>query len=251
MVNKTKETTLKIDKEKVEKGLLKSRFPQECEQIPLEALEPEEKEVVQKCINHEEFNDEEFKLLKKTLQKYRPAIEKYKPSETIEAVEKTRKSIQTEQEWLDIVNNEQDRKLLVNVPFNNKIYPMEFEIQPLDDSRVVETLQAHVDLFKDYNASEVQLFSKAQQGEPITPEEAQIVAKMQQDIESKASVDRIKTMNTFLANQLLLPDSTADLDKRMEFWAKFPFMVKSAIMIKVENRLGLSEQSNTELFPDS
>ena len=165
-------------------------------------------------------------------------------------MEKTRQIIQSEEDWLNLVDNA-DNILKVNVPFNGEIYPMEFEILPLDDSRIVQTLQSHVDLFKDYKPSEIQLFTKSQNGQVLTPEEAAVVAKMTKDIESKASEDRIETMNHFLASQLRLPNSTTDLEKRKLFWSRFPFMTKSAIMIKVEDRLGLTEQSNEELFPDS
>ena len=236
--------------ERMEQHLLETQFPLEAEEIPLEALNPEEQVVVLKCRNHDTLTDEEFSLLKKTLQKYRKAIREYKPSETIEAVEKTKKIITTEEEWLNLVDNA-DNTLKVNVPFNGEVYPMTFEILPLDDSRIVQTLQAHVDLFRDYKPSEIQLFTRAQNGETLTPEEAVIVAKMTKDIENKASEDRIETMNHFLASQLRLPDSDGSFDKRKMFWSKFPFMTKSAIMIKVEERLGLTEQSNTELFPDS
>lgn len=236
---------------KMERHLLKTRFPLECESIPIEALTTEEQSVVSKCINHEPINDDEFTLLKATLAKYRPAIEKYQPSETIEAVEKTKNTILTEQAWLDIVDNTQNRLLKVNVPFNNQCYTMEFEILPLDDSSVVQTLQTHVDLFKDYSKSEMELFTKAQQGQMLTLEEKHVVEKMQKEIDAKSSEDRIATMNQFLASQMRLPESTFDYNTRIEFWAKFPFITKSAIMIRVEERLGLTEQSNKELFPDS
>ena len=237
--------------ERMERHLLKTRFPLECESIPLEALTDEEQIVVSKCMNHEHITDDEFTLLKATLQKYRPAIEKHQPSETIQAVEKTKKTITTEQAWLDIVNDKTNRFLKVNVPYNSEWYEMEFEIIPLNDSSVVQTLQTHVDLFKDYNKKEMELFTRAQQGQVITKEEEQIVAKMQKEINEKASEERISSMNHFLASQLRLPESTSDLDTRIEFWAKFPFITKSAIMIRVEDRLGLTEQSNQELFPDS
>jgi hypothetical protein len=236
--------------ERMERHLLKTRFPLECESIPLEALTLEEQDVVNKCINHEHLDDDEFTLLKATLAKYRPAIEKYQPTETIDAFEKTQKTITTEEEWLNLLDNT-DNTLKVNVPLKGKWYEMEFEILPLDDSRIVQTLQTHVDLFKDYSPSEIQLYSKAQQGQTITPEEAAIVSKMNKDLESRASEDRIKYINDFLTSQLRLPNSTQDTRKRKLFWEKFPFLVKSAIMIKVEDYLGLTEYSNEKLFPDS
>ena len=84
----------------------------------------------------------------------------------------------------------------------------------------------------------------------MTPEEQSIVDKMMKEINEKAGEDRIRTMNEFLASQLRLPNSTEDIEKRKEFWAKFPFVTKSSIMLKVEDLLGLSEVSNEQLFPD-
>lgn len=234
---------------KMEKHLLKTQFPMECEELPFDELQPDEQEVVTKCMNHDDLTDDEFALLKKTLQRYRKAINKHRPAETVEAFEKTKEMITTEQEWLDLLNDEDVWTLRVNVPFNSKWYPMKFEILPLDDSSIVETLQLHVDLFKDYSRDEIILWNKSQQGQIITPEEQQIVEKMAKEIESKNSEERITSMNNFLASQLRLPNSSSDFNKRLEFWEKFPFVTKSAIMFKVEDKLGLTDQSNEKLFP--
>ena len=53
--------------EKMEKHLLKTQFPKECEELPFDKLDAEEQEVVTKCINHEELSEDEFSLLKMTL----------------------------------------------------------------------------------------------------------------------------------------------------------------------------------------
>lgn len=235
----------------VEQELLKTQFPLECEEIPLESLNPTERKVVIKCMDRMDLTDEEFTLLKATLEKYRGAITKYRPTETIEAIEKTENMILTESDWLNIVNDKSNRMLNVNVPYNSQWYPMEFEILPLDDSRVVTTLQTHIELFKDYSKEEIRIWSKAQQGQTISPEEKQIVDRMTKEIEDKNSEDRISSMNNFLAAQLRLPNSTSDFNVRLEFWEKFPFITKAAIMAKVEDRLGLTDQDSEKLFPTS
>ena len=234
---------------KLERHLLKTQFPLECEDIPLETLSHEEQIVVIKCMDQTDLTDDEFTLLKKTLQRYRKAINEYKPSETVDAFEKTQQIIQTEEAFLNIVNNKSNRMLKVNVPYNGEWYSMEFEILPLDDSRVVSTLQTHIDLFKDYSKYELETWNRAQQGQMITPEEKQIVERMNREIEEKNSEDRITSMNNFLAAQLRLPNSTTDVEIRKEFWEKFPFVTKAAIMQKVEDRLGLTDQANEKLFP--
>lgn len=237
--------------EMVEKELLKTQFPLECEELPLEELTSEEREVVIKCMDHMDLTDDEFTLLKATLQRYREAITKHRPTETLEALEKTEQMIQTEADWLAIVNDRSNRILKVNVPYNGEWYPMEFEILPLDDSHVVPTLETHIELFQDYSKEEMKTWSKAQQGQPITREEKQIVERMNKEIEAKNSEDRITSMNNFLAAQLRLPNSTSDMDTRIEFWVKFPFITKAAIMEKVNERLGLTDQDSQKLFPSS
>lgn len=235
----------------VEQELLKTQFPFECEELPLEELTPEERKVVIKCMDHMELTDDEFTLLKATLQRYREAITKHRPTETIEALEKTEQIIQTEADWLAIVNDRSNRILKVNVPYNGEWYPMEFEILPLDDSHVVPTLETHIELFQDYSKEEMRIWNKANQGQAISPEEKQIVERMNKEIEDKNSEDRITSMNNFLAAQLRLPNSTSDMDTRIEFWVKFPFITKAAIMEKVNDRLGLTDQDSRKLFPTS
>ena len=74
---------------KLERHLLKTQFPLECQELPFNALTQDELIVVNKCMSQQDLTDDEFTLLKATLQKYRKYITQYQPSETIEAMEKT------------------------------------------------------------------------------------------------------------------------------------------------------------------
>ena len=234
---------------RMERHLLKTQFPMECQELPLEALSQEELIVVNKCMGHQELTDDEFTLLKATLQKYREIINTYKPTETIEAMEKTVQIIRTEQDLIDILDNPSNKILKVNLTYNNQLYPLEFEILPVDDSRIVDYMQMNIDLFKDYNEDEKQLFMKSQQGEELTPEEIAVVEKMNRELSEIASQEKTRLIDGFLASQLRLPESSQDYQKRKEFWNKFPFMEKWAIVQRVEEKLGLTEKSNKELFP--
>ena len=235
--------------EKMERHLLKTQFPMECQELPLEALSQEELVVVNKCMCYQELTDDEFTLLKATLQRYRGIINTYKPTETIEAMEKTVQIIRTEQDLIDILDNPSNKILKVNLTYDNQVYPLEFEILPVDDSRIVDYMQMNIDLFKDYNEDEKQLFMKSQQGENLTPEEIAVVEKMNRELSEIASQEKTRLIDGFLASQLRLPESSQDYDKRKEFWNKFPFMEKWAIVQRVEEKLGLTEKSNEELFP--
>lgn len=232
-----------------EKQLLKTTFPYECEQLPLSELTQFEQEIVNKCIHYEDLTDEEFITLKKILDKYRESIYEYKPDETVENAEKIINIINSEQELLDILDDPSRRKLLIHLPIDNKIYALEFEVLPLTDSRAVKAIELHLDLFADYSQREKQIIEKANKGQVLSPEENQILEKISKEIEEKADSKKEEIMITLLAHQLRLPNSNDNLEKRIEFWEKFPFNVKVLIFERVQGKLGLTEYDNKQLFP--
>lgn len=239
----------KTELKALEKDLYYTTFRKEAEQIPLERLPTDEQLVLLKCIQGEEPTNEEFAKLKQVLVRYREHIQKYKPTETIENAEQVVRIIKTEQELLDILDNPQRRKLLVHLPIDGQIYEMDFEIRPLDDSKAIRSLQVHLDLFKDYTPEEAQLYSKAQSGTTLTKEEQHIVDRITEELNEKANEQQDEIILTFLANQLRLPDSTDNYEKRKEFWRKFPFNAKFSVWSQVQDRLGLTEETNEKLFP--
>ena len=106
-----------------------------------------------------------------------------------------------------------------------------------------------LELFQDYSEDERTLFVKAQEGKEITPEEQAVVEKMTVEINAMAGHKKSELIDGFLASQLRLPNSSQDYNKRLEFWRKFPFLEKWAIVQRVEERLGLTERTNEKLFP--
>lgn len=239
-----------VDIKAIERSLLQDRFPEEAEQIiGVDGLSDYETKLLNKCIHHNPISDEEFKDLKRLLNDYRPYLDKYKPKETLESVDKTKRIIKTEQDFLDMVDNTHN-ELHINIPFNGELYPVDLEILPLDDSRAIKTLSHHIDLFSDYTPDEIMTFQKSQEGEELTKEEQALVAKMTSEIEDKASENRIITTNEFLASQTRLKNSTADYETRLRFWQKFNFSAKFAISFKVEEILGLNEDITNRLFRD-
>lgn len=239
---------INVDIGAIERSLLEEDFPKEAEQIiGVDGLSSYEIKLLNKCINHNPISDEEFKDLKKLLNDYRPYLEKYKPAETLEAVDKTKKMIVTENDFLDLVNNS-DNILKINIPFGGEYYPVELEILPLDDSRMIESLSNHVDLFRGFEAEDILLFNDAQQGKELSKEEQAIVEKMNKEINERASENRMKQIDTLLASQTRLKNSPANYETRLEFWQKFNFQAKFAIYFKVEDMLGLNEDVSNNLF---
>lgn len=233
----------------LERDLYKTTFRKEAEQIPIERLPPDEQLVLLKCRQGEEPTEEEFRKLKEILARYREHLQHYKPQETIENAEKVIRIIKTEQELLDILDNPKRRRLLVHLPVDGQIYEMDFEIKQLEDSSAIRSLQVHLDLFKDYTDEEAVLYAKAQQGQRLTREEQHIVDRINEELNEKANEQQDEIILTFLANQLRLPESTDDYEKRKEFWRKFPFNAKFSVWSQVQDRLGLTEEANEQLFP--
>ena len=240
-----------VDVKAIERSLLKDKFPEEAEQIiGVDGLSDYEIKLLNKCIHHNPIDEDEFKDLKRLLNDYRPSLNKYKPKETLEAVDKTKRIIQTEQDFLDMVDNA-NNELHINIPFRGEFYPADLEILPLDDSRMINQLANHVDLFKGLEPDDILLFNEAQQGEKeLTDEEQAIVDKLTREIEERASESRMKNIDDLLASQTRLKGSTADYETRLKFWQRFNFQAKFAIYFKVEDILGLNEDVTSKLFRD-
>ena len=239
-----------IDVKSIERSLLKDKFPKEAEQlIGADGLSDYETKLLNKCINHNPINDDEFRDLKKLLNDYRPYLEKYKPGETLEAVDKTKRIIQTEQDFLDLVDNA-NNELHINIPFQGELYPVDLEVLPLDDSRMVKQLSRHVDLFKGLEPEDIILFNEAQQGKELDDKEQAIVDKLTREIEERASESKIEETNELLASQTRIKGSDADYNTRLRFWEKFNFAAKFAISFRVEEILGLNDNVTEQLFRD-
>ena len=65
---------------------LKNVFPEECKRLPLGYLEEDEKLLAEKCINGEDFTEEELESLEELLEKYRQYFSKYDSVELEEKI---------------------------------------------------------------------------------------------------------------------------------------------------------------------
>ncbi len=239
----------------LEKNLLKTTWVTEAglikEFVPEEDLTKSQIKILDKCINKEEFTDKQFSDLKLLLNKYRVLLKKLNPQETLEAIDDVIELIQTEQDFIDLMDSDDEKFLVVNLPYKDKVYEFEFEILPLLDSRVIELLEFHIDIFKDFDIDEATRYSEAMNKLPedMTDEEKHIVEKMNRLIQEKLSTQKVEAVNNFLANQLRIKGSDSDLETRLNFWRRFHFNAKFTVFVVVQRRLGLTEISNERLFP--
>ena len=233
-------------KQRMEAVLLKTKFPEEAKQVPREDLTERESEILDKCIAQEDLTTVEIKILKRVLNKYRDYIDEYK--DVSEGVDQAAKIIKTEQDLLDILDNPENKKLRVNLPFNGETYELNFNVAPLTDSRAVQNLQLQIDLFSDFNEKEKLIYNKGSTGQGMSREESLVYDKLVRRVTEKAQVSQDEMVNKLLSSQLTLEGSDADIDTRLEFWKKFPFTVKMLVFMRVQDKLGLAEVDQEALF---
>ena len=239
----------------LEKSLLKTSWVEESKRIlkyvPEENITKKDKLLFERCIEKKDFTDKQFEDLKKALAKYREPLQKIKPEDSEKAIDDTVRIIKTEQEFLDLMDDEKDKYLIVHLPTRKGVMEFEFEVLPLIDSRVVESLELQVDLFRDYSLEETAMYASAvnKLEEDRTSEEIAIINQMNKSLNDKISKQRIQAVDNFLAHQLKIRDSDTPIDGRLKFWSMFHFNAKFSIFIMVQKRLGLTEINNRELFP--
>lgn len=228
--------------------LLKEKFPLDCENLPIEELTPEEQELAIKCIEKKDFTDEEYVKLKELIVRYDQAITEYNPKKVINNFKDAVRRINTAQDFIDAIDTTED--ILVRVPVKGQTYEMEFQIQPINDSRALQGLALELNLFKNYTEEDKKIFTKSQMGESLTPEEGKVVNKINKELEKTLEANQDEIMIKFLARQLKLNDTDTH-EKMIEFWSKFPINARVSVFLQVEEMLGLTESADFELFPVS
>lgn len=240
----------------LEKELLQTVWVDEArlimDYVPEEDLNKHQIKLLQKCIDKEDFTEKQFNDLKKLLNKYRTLLQKLNPEETLKTVDDAVQLIQSEQDFLDLMDTEEEKYLTIHLPSpKGTILEFEFEVLPITDSRVVESLELQIDLFRDFSLEETATYASASQKniEERTDAEQRILDKMNEQLSEKLGKQKLQSVDNFLSHQLLLKGSDAGVEKRKEFWMRFPFNAKFTVFIAVQRRLGLTEVDNEKLFP--
>lgn len=232
---------------------LRTRFPEECKRLPLGYLEPSEKELAEKCINHEEFTEEEVEELRELLARYREYFTKYDSVDLEENLEANIKVIKSSTELLNILDDPNRYRFDMHVKLNGQIYRLEFRLKPLADNEYMDLLDAQTRVFRDLNKSEKMVFSKATNDVPLSPEEEKMMQSIQDKIVEKlGDVDKNNDVITeFLIDHVELVDDV-DLNKtqRKKFWYKMDIGSRVLIYNKCKEIVRIDEDLEVDLFPD-
>ena len=234
----------------VEQFWVKNVLPHKVETLPYEKLSVEEQKIISKIRNNETLTNDELKTIKQTTADYSEALEKYDAEETIKAYQEFNDAITTEQELLNLVEEQnKPQKLKMNCHFKQGVKLVEFTIYPIDDSRAVQMTQLHADIYQDLSPKENQILLKQQKGEKLSKFEEDVIEHINKKVMESSMEDRMHQINFLLANQVT-PPSNGTVDDRIKFWEKFPFNDKMSLYLKIEDMLGLTEHFDDELFPN-
>ena len=232
---------------------LQNVFPEECKRLPLGYLEDDEKRLAEKCINGEEFTQEELNQLQELLDKYREYFHKYDSVDLEENLDANIKVIKSSTELLNILNDPNRYRFDMHVKLNGQIYRLEFRLKPLADNEYMDLLDAQTRVFRDLNKSEKMVFSKATNDVPLSPEEEKMMQSIQDKIVEKlGDVDKNNDVITeFLIDHVELVDD-ADLNKtqRKKFWHTMDIGSRALIYNKCKEIVRIDEDLEVDLFPD-
>ena len=232
---------------------LQNVFPEECKRLPLGYLEDDEKRLAEKCINGEEFTQEELDQLQELLDKYRQYFHKYDSVDLEENLDANIKVIKSSTELLNILDDPNRYRFDMHVKLNGQIYRLEFRLKPLADNEYMDLLDAQTRVFRDLNKSEKMVFSKATNDVPLSPEEEKMMQSIQDKIVEKlGDVDKNNDVITeFLIEHVELVDD-ADLNKaqRKKFWHKMDIGSRALIYNKCKEIVRIDEDLEVDLFPD-
>lgn len=234
----------------VEEFWVENVLPHKVETLPYEKLTQKEQNIINKIRNNKTLTDDELTTIKQTTADYGEALEKYDAEKTIEAYEEFQDNITTEQELLELVDQQnKPQELLMNCHFNEGVKKVKFTIYPIDDSRAVQMTQLHANIYQDLTPEENKTLIKQQKGEKLTKAEEDVIEHINNRVMESSMEDRMKQINFLLANQVT-PPSNGTVNDKIKFWEKFPFNDKMSLYLKIEDKLGLTEHFDDELFPD-
>ena len=132
----------------LERSLLTTSWVKEAELIrdfvPTDDLTKTQQKLIQKCIDKEDFTDKQLADLKLLLNKYRKILLKLKPDKKIENIDGAVQMMETEKEFINMMTSDEKMKLLVHVKTINGIKGFDFIVLPINDSRIIESLEMQV-----------------------------------------------------------------------------------------------------------
>ena len=239
------------DTSDIEESLLRSEWVMEANQIPLELVSNEEEYYLRKCINKELFTPDEQKELQKILDKYRGAIRKIEPDKTLENLENSMELIEDEHEFLNLVDTFNEVQV---IPFTfyigAKQIRLKFDLYPLTDGRAIDSITENIGLFENLTQKEQAVYTKNQNGEPLTPEEKIIQQGLQKRINEATTRNTREIVIEYLALQLKFHNRKSTVEDMRKVFNKIDINYLSLLFEEVQKRNHISDIKTENVFQE-
>lgn len=231
---------------------LKHRFPEEAKLLPLEYLDEEDKILAEKCINQEEFTDEELKKLKLLLVNYRPYFKEYNIETVEKNIEENLKIVKTSDQLLNLLNNPNRFRIDMKYTIDGQKYLFKLKINPLEDKDYISLIDNQTRVFKDLTHSEKKIFAKSQLNQQLTPEEE----KMQKHIQDKInelyldSSKNAEQITEIIAKSVdFVDDPEKTYEEKLAFWMQIDLQHRVNLFYKIKEILNIGNELEDDLFP--
>lgn len=235
----------------VERELSLTTWKKEAEQIPLGRVTPPERECLIKCIQEQPMTSEETEHLEKILARYRPAITKYKPEETLHNYDQNVQLLSAFDEFMEMTDKQNDIQTLeFAFPLRGKTIKVLFDVYPVVDSQAIMDINNNLELFQDFTQDEMLIYSKDQRDEQMTREELQVLEMINDKLNKKIMQQAIPIATEFLAMQLKFHGEDTSVDDMKTALRRMPVQSLMTLFDTVEKLLHLDEDS-LEVFQNT
>lgn len=241
-----------IDTEAADKYNLRTRFPEECKRLPYEYLDIYEKELVDKCLNHEEFTEEELSSLKELLSRYRPYFNEYDSVSIEKNLDDNLKIIKTSDELLRLLNDPNRFRIDMNYTIGEERFLLKLRIKQLPDSDYISLLDTQTRVFRELNSTEKRVYAKAAMNQQLSPEEAKMQKHIQDKINERvmdydSNAEDITEMLAKIVDFVDDPEKT--YTEKLDFWKQIDLPARLLLFNKIKQQLNISDKTEEELFP--
>lgn len=242
-----------VEEEKfIDQHDLKTRFPEECRRLPIDYLNDNEKTLVNKCINQEEFTDDELTELKQLLADYRPFLKRYDSITLEETLEENIRIIKSSSELLRLLDNPDRYRFDMHCKLKGELVRLQFRLKPVSDSDYIELLDVQSRIFKELDANEKIAYSKLTSKQPMSPEEEKMIQHIQDKIVEKfGDVDKNNDhIFEFLLNNVeLIIDPPFSREEYVQLWKELGLGTRALVYEKCKELLRIDEELEVDLFP--
>ena len=237
--------------ESIQKLLLKDEWIQEAQQIPRTELTTVEETIINKCIQQQTMTENEIHMLEKILAKYRLAIQKIQPAETIERVQENKDIVTNEKEFLQIVETSNKIQTLpFNYPIGDKTIHILFDVYPITNSKAVLDIASNLSFFKDFTQKEKEVYDKVQNGQALTTEERIIQEDLSQKIEKISQENTEQTIIEFLSMVIKFHDKNTEPEAMKQVLSNIDLSYLTLLFNKVQEMCHIGNVNTEEVFQE-